>query len=458
MFTPAKPYQFDTQNPFAKDPLQRGQCAENLTALVTRCGTPMVMTLSAPWGQGKTTFVKMWAQHLRNQKVESIYFNCWENDYADDPLLTFMGAIQEYVDAGTATQQSALASAAGKMKDGLKKVVKASPKIAINWLLRGGLHYLTDGDESAKDEIDAISEIAAAMMEKELEKGKAVKTAMQEFKNALQDFAKQANPPREDGTHAPLVVFVDELDRCRPSFAVELLERIKHLFAVEGVVFVLAVDRDQLAHASAALLGFNPHQANGYLRRFIDFDYILPEPAASIFSKYFIACHSTPRLKEFSRWCEIFAGVGERHGLSLRDIERWLCQVTIIFNAFPSLEDPFYPMIAFGCLIEMIHPGLMKNCFLRNEEWVQVSKMMGPIRMPESTGNIKFDTCWNDQIHELILDWSGKIFSSNEPHIKSRRESRRLSLPRHIHNDESLALVREFTWSVIEGSQRFRMD
>ena len=51
----------------------------------------------------------------------------------------------------------------------------------------------------------------------------------------------------------PLIVMIDELDRCRPSFAVEFLETAKHLFAVDQVVFVLAVNRKELAHAVKAL-------------------------------------------------------------------------------------------------------------------------------------------------------------------------------------------------------------
>ena len=48
---------------------------------------------------------------------------------------------------------------------------------------------------------------------------------------------------------------VDELDRCRPSYAVELPEVVKHLFTVDGVVFVIAVNRAELTHSIRALYG-----------------------------------------------------------------------------------------------------------------------------------------------------------------------------------------------------------
>ena len=75
---------------------------------------------------------------------------------------------------------------------------------------------------------------------------------------------------------------IDELDRCRPSYAVELLEVAKHLFSVDRIIFVLAVNRDQLAHSVRALYG-SDFDAEGYLRRFFDVDFQLPEPNRDAF-------------------------------------------------------------------------------------------------------------------------------------------------------------------------------
>ncbi len=75
----------------------------------------------------------------------------------------------------------------------------------------------------------------------------------------------------------PLIVMIDELDRCRPSYAIELLEVAKHLFSVDHIVFVLAVNRSELAHSIRALYG-SDFDAEGYLRRFFDVDFRLPEP------------------------------------------------------------------------------------------------------------------------------------------------------------------------------------
>lgn len=53
----------------------------------------------------------------------------------------------------------------------------------------------------------------------------------------------------------PAFIFIDELDRCRPSYAVEMLETIKHIFDISGVVFVVATDTEQLQHAVKVVYG-----------------------------------------------------------------------------------------------------------------------------------------------------------------------------------------------------------
>ncbi len=86
----------------------------------------------------------------------------------------------------------------------------------------------------------------------------------------------------EMNENRPLMVMIDELDRCRPSYAVELLKVAKHLFSVDRIVFVLAVNCDQFAHSVKALYG-NDFDAEGYLRRFFDVDFKLPGPERQAF-------------------------------------------------------------------------------------------------------------------------------------------------------------------------------
>lgn len=86
---------------------------------------------------------------------------------------------------------------------------------------------------------------------------------------------KLANDPKKF-KNIPVVIAIDELDRCRPLYAIELLEAAKHLFSVNNIVFVLATNRSELGHSIKAVYG-EKFDSQEYLKRFIDVDFRLPD-------------------------------------------------------------------------------------------------------------------------------------------------------------------------------------
>jgi hypothetical protein len=85
--------------------------------------------------------------------------------------------------------------------------------------------------------------------EERIKKYQEEKGTIAAFKAELAAFVKERTPKK------PMLFFIDELDRCRPLFAIEVLEHVKHLFNVSGVVFVLSVDKSQLGHSLCAVYG-----------------------------------------------------------------------------------------------------------------------------------------------------------------------------------------------------------
>lgn len=73
-----------------------------------------------------------------------------------------------------------------------------------------------------------------------------------------------------------LVIFIDELDRCKPNFAIEMLERIKHYFDDDRIIFVASINREQLIHSISKYYGTN-FDSTGYLDKFFDWNIYLPE-------------------------------------------------------------------------------------------------------------------------------------------------------------------------------------
>lgn len=82
-------------NPFEADLLDRREAVDTLTHLVGNLEGPCVIAVDAAWGFGKTTFLRMWSQHLRNQGFSVVAFNAWETDFSEDPFLTLSTELTE---------------------------------------------------------------------------------------------------------------------------------------------------------------------------------------------------------------------------------------------------------------------------------------------------------------------------------------------------------------------------
>ena len=251
--------------PFRHDRLGRKESAEVLTRIVSRIEGPCVVALDAPWGYGKTTFLNMWTRWLRNEGFPVVAFNAWETDFTNHPLLALSSELTKELESFTKTAPvpgfNTLKSAAIKL---LRVAIPAIPQLAGSLLPGGGVA------------VEAVLAVLSKAVSDEADTNdyQEVKEAIASFKEALGNLAKRLEKP--------LILMIDELDRCRPSYAVELLEVAKHFFAVDNVVFVLAVNRAELAHSVRALYG-SGFDAEGYLRRFFDLDFQLPKPSREQF-------------------------------------------------------------------------------------------------------------------------------------------------------------------------------
>ena len=174
----------------------------------------------------------------------------------------------------------------------------------------------------------------------------------------LQRFLKELAEKVTTGEGKPkqLVFFVDELDRCRPDFAITLLERIKHLFNVERIVFVLALDREQLRNTVRCFYGSGDH-ADTYLRRFIDFSFQLPKPSASAFAELlqtrfkmleFFTGRANSQI-EYERFLPAFISTSKWLNLDLRTQEQCFTRLNAIFRLFHTSN--YIPTDAFCVLV-----------------------------------------------------------------------------------------------------------
>lgn len=259
-------------NPFENDRLNRKSCANTFCSLVKMySNTGCVIALNGEWGTGKTTFVKMLMQKMENESGHPLYFNAWENDYVSDPLIALLAELKN------------LSPQSEKWNDVVAnggKVLASVATSAVKAIVKNKFGIDSDVISTGIDEIGKL-------LKEDIEGYSKQKATFREFRTALQNYI--AEKATEE---FPVVFFVDELDRCSPKFAVLVLERIKHLFDIPNVIFVLSINKEQLGYAIQGYYGSCNIDANNYLWRFIDMEYSLPRPNSEDFCKYLYNIYS----------------------------------------------------------------------------------------------------------------------------------------------------------------------
>jgi len=263
-------------DPFENDLLGRKEPIEILTRLVRTLEGPTVLAVDASWGNGKSTFVRIWAEYLRKRGFPTVEFNAWKTDYTRDPFSALSSELMEGL--GGTNADDPIAEKLAKLKEAGKEVLRRSVPGVVRLATAG----ILDISPLLEQE---LGQVLASFAEKRLTEYVETQNSVRKFNAALKDAAKTLSASHED---RPLVIFVDELDRCRPSYSIELLEIAKHFFAVDHIVFVLAVNRAELANSIKGQYG-SEFDASGYLRRFIDIDFRLPDPDRRAFVSSIIA-------------------------------------------------------------------------------------------------------------------------------------------------------------------------
>jgi KAP family P-loop domain len=264
-----------TNDPFENDCLGRKDLEPPLTQFVTQAVGPFVLAIDGSWGSGKTTFLKMWQVKLDEAGHLCLYLNAWETDFVQDPLVAVVGELS------IAFKDPRLDNDNVRRRiEELEKIFKSVLKRLIPTVVKLATHGLVDIDNATEKVLADFTGETAQDLIKDYNKGKS---DIEEFRTNLSFLAATIRESSNESTK--IVIIIDELDRCRPTYAVQLLERIKHLFDVEGVVFILGIDRKQLSHSIKALYRLK-FDAAVYLKRFIDIDYLLPEPSLECYCSY----------------------------------------------------------------------------------------------------------------------------------------------------------------------------
>lgn len=239
--------------------LGRAETGKKLSELVEKIEDPIVIALDGSWGSGKSFFLKCWTgAHTKEygEKTKVVYFDAFQHDFLEDPLIALTGVIADQFEAN-----SNAAKAMGMAKQAISKMWRPAARIG-----------LAVGTAGVSEGVGAVGGAAIASGSKAMsdasdmfwQKEDGRRAAMGEFRAALEKLTE----PDADGNAQKLVIIVDELDRCRPDYALSLLEVMKHFFMVDNVHFVLGVNLIELQNSVRSRYG-TEIDAGKYLQKFI---------------------------------------------------------------------------------------------------------------------------------------------------------------------------------------------
>ena len=325
-----------------------------------------VLNIDAGWGFGKTYFLKNFAQQLSSDHLV-VTVDAWQHDYADDPLVPVLEALKKAVEPlheiatlshpirNIASKGSALlgAIALGAAKQVARKAIGDAVE-EISEIITG------DAGETLEVAAEGGSEVLITKLEAiglaESESFEMSKSLVSEFNAALQELVDQID--REAEQKLPIFVMIDELDRCRPTYAIQMLERIKHFFFVPGVVFVFATNTEQLCHSIKSVYG-SEFDSTVYLQRFFERTYTFGDDSIKNFAKAVYAdlqLHQADVVAPFNLDLPtVFADLCDSFGLGARDVKciAQLLTDCVEIKSFKSpIVLPYFVFVAYALLFK----------------------------------------------------------------------------------------------------------
>jgi len=354
---------------FEGDQLERGKFSKQLSELLDKLESPTVLALDDRWGTGKTYFLKRWvAAHTKENDCKSttVYFDAFENDYLSDPLVSIISAVVDrFPDSETALK---------KWKSAAKKLIRPGIGIAASLATFGAARYLDDIGDAVAEAVGAEVKNAANDIWAEQ---KAKTEALETFKAALVDLTTKSD--------AALVIVVDELDRCRPDYALSVLEIIKHLFAVPNVHFILGVNGNALQSSVKARYGADI-DAQAYLRKFINASFSLPKFHSGQGKGEFLLSYARDMgaqmelpEKILNRTVTFLGYVAAQNDVSLRDVGKILSHIALVPTSASerNVLEGWTDVLCILLVTSQTHPDL-HQAFLDGElSEVEISNFLG---------------------------------------------------------------------------------
>lgn len=335
-----------------------------------------VLNLNGEWGTGKTEFLKRLYVSLSENDHPVIYIDAWESDFTNDPLNVICSELLNQLSYIFSSQDN---SRFEKIKQKVNNLLCSYLSVQRAVTISSATYKAFSNDPVYSDELDLVKtfldinrtpqkllrndvkENNNLLLENIFGSQTALVSGMKDIRNQITAISEILHHVYELNT--PIIVLVDELDRCRPDYAIKTLEVIKHFFDVEGCNFLIATDTKSLQESIKAVYGSN-FDSERYLRRFFNQSVVLKRPSIR---EYLLL--KNIKFKEVAGDIDLFpfgfnggdevlinflSDLLDDPKLSLRDIERFLQKIIACLSYVNKYKTKNVSSINFVVLVYSI--------------------------------------------------------------------------------------------------------
>jgi KAP-like P-loop domain-containing protein len=372
--------------------LDRKTYGDALLNLVVRSKYELVISLDGKWGEGKTTFVKMWQGLLSEKEIPNIYIDAFSNDYIDDAFISVVSAITNYAETHIVKgHQEKIAELKNKAKKVGGQLLSWSAKIGIKAATLG---VIKDADiEELKDikgdMAKSVSDLFGGFIEERINSHSKDEMLIQSFRELLSELPSKLVADSEK----PLVIIIDEMDRCKPTFAVEIIEKIKHLFSVKNVVFILVMNMAQLEESIKSVYGQNI-DAHTYLQKFINIEATLPKQTGeryandlSTYSSKLLKLHKLETWGDDRNIIDCIEPLANHFNLSLRQLEKVYTNLAVFYGSSSENHFRLVPVVVFLSIVKVVDPLLFDQLLHQKASFGEVTNKLNITHLNDETEN-----------------------------------------------------------------------
>lgn len=400
---------FDTEDEF-----QRKQFAESVLKLLKGDIDITPLVIEGDWGTGKTVFCKKFMALINSSSelnTQTVYVDAFSEDYYNQPLLSILIAVYQVFPSNKEKQ---------RLREILIKLVKATSSISLELVLT---KLFGENMKSLCDKFqEELKKQEELCYESVFQERAAIEKTLSLLRETLSLLTKNSS----------IFIFIDELDRCRPTYTLQMLEAVKHLFDIPNLKLIFFLNRKQLIYSIQHAYGNDEVVANRYLDKFFALKLQLPkfsqiqtipgpygqstELASNTYLDSFLnegdnPLSQTPLFRNSKYPASLLRELIAQFNLSLRDVEK-LCRYLHIYQTLFRPDDlsDGYRLITTFLIFSFSRsaPWISKiNDFEETSPWLQeLLKDLTPFNMDKYKNSVM------EQLQEVLAS-SGPIVRSH---------------------------------------------